>query len=60
MKLTKVLNRQHIGFMFKKHWLIQGKRVPIDTGVEEKLKEKGINVEDALEFIKEKSEEHEQ
>lgn len=53
MKLTQVLNRQHIGFMFKKHWLIQGKRVPIDTKVEEYLKSKGIPVEDALEFVKE-------
>ncbi|KAJ0173629.1 hypothetical protein K1T71_010778 [Dendrolimus kikuchii] len=60
MKLTKVLNRQHIDFMFKRHWLIQGKRVPIDTGVEEKLKAKGIRVEDAVEFIKEKPEVHEQ
>ncbi|CAB3249153.1 unnamed protein product [Arctia plantaginis] len=54
MRLTQVLNRHHIGFMFKKHWLIQGKRVPIDTGIEEKLKAQGIQVEDALEFIKEK------
>lgn len=54
MRLTQVLNRQHIGFMFKKHWLVQGKRVPIDTGLEEKLKAQGIQVEDALEFIKEK------
>ncbi|XP_014372193.2 39S ribosomal protein L37, mitochondrial [Papilio machaon] len=54
MKLSRVLNRQHIDFMFKKHWLVQGKRVPIDTGVEDVLREKGIPVEDALEFIKEK------
>ncbi|XP_026760659.1 39S ribosomal protein L37, mitochondrial [Galleria mellonella] len=56
MKLSQVLNRQHIGFMFKKHWLVQGKRVPIDTGVEEVLRAKGIPVEDALEFVKEKPE----
>lgn len=59
MKLSQVLNRQHIGFMFKKHWIIQGKRVPIDTGVEDYLKAKGIPVEDALEFVKEKPEVHE-
>lgn len=52
MRLSQVLNRQHIDFMFKKHWLIQGKRVPIDTGIEEQLKSKGIKVEDALEFVK--------
>lgn len=53
MRLTQVLNRQHIDFMFKKHWLVQGKRVPIDSGVEKHLKAKGITVEDALEFVKE-------
>ncbi|XP_050354296.1 39S ribosomal protein L37, mitochondrial [Nymphalis io] len=56
MKLSQVLYRQHIGFMFKKHWLVQGKRVPIDTGVEDRLKEKGIPFEDALEFVKDKQE----
>ncbi|XP_026494211.2 large ribosomal subunit protein mL37 [Vanessa tameamea] len=56
MKLSQVLHRQHIGFMFKKHWMVQGKRVPIDTGVEDSLKQKGIPFEDALEFIKEKQE----
>lgn len=54
MRLSQVLHRQHIGFMFKKHWLVQGKRVPIDTGVEQLLKTKGIKVEDALDFVKEK------
>ncbi|KAI5643082.1 hypothetical protein NE865_04804 [Phthorimaea operculella] len=53
MRLTQVLNRQHIGFMFKKHWLVQGKRVPLDTKVEDYLKSKGIPVQDALEFVKE-------
>lgn len=58
MRLSQVLNRQHIDFMFKKHWRVQGKRVPIDTGLEEQLRAKGIPVEDALEFVKEKPEEH--
>lgn len=56
MKLSQVLKRQHIGFMFKKHWIIQGKRVPIDDGLEASLKAKGIEVQDALEFVKEKHE----
>lgn len=56
MRLTQILNRQHVGFMFKKHWLVQGKRVPINTKVEEYLKSKGIPVEDALEFVKENRE----
>ncbi|XP_045502585.1 39S ribosomal protein L37, mitochondrial [Colias croceus] len=59
MKLSRVLYAQHIGFMFKKHWMIQGKRVPIDTGIEQYLKEKGIKVEDALEFVKEEPVLHE-
>lgn len=59
MKLSQVLLRQHIDFMFKRHWLVQGKRVPVNTGIEEYLKEKGIPVEDALEFVKEKPEEYE-
>ncbi|XP_063627943.1 large ribosomal subunit protein mL37 [Cydia splendana] len=54
MRITQVLNRQHIGFMFKKHWKIQGNRVPIESGVADKLKAKGIPVVDALEFVKEK------
>ncbi|XP_041969167.1 39S ribosomal protein L37, mitochondrial [Aricia agestis] len=56
MKLTQVLKRQHIDFMFKRHWLAQGKRVPMETGVEKVLTEKGIPVIDALEFVKEKPE----
>lgn len=45
--------------MFKKHWLVQGKRTPIDTHVDDYLNSKGIKVEDALEFIKTKPQ-HEQ
>lgn len=59
MRLTPVLSRQHIGFMFKKHWAVQGKRVPMDTKIEDYLKSKGIKVEDAIEFVAEKPQEHE-
>lgn len=59
MRLTPVLNRQHIGFMFKKHWVVQGRRVPIDTHIEEYIKAKGIKVEDALEYVNGKPLEHE-
>lgn len=59
MRLSQVLNRQHVDFMFKKHWLVQGKRTPIDTRVEGYLKSKGIKVEDAVEFVKVKQQ-HEQ
>lgn len=56
MKLSRVLYRQHIGFMFKRHWIVQGQRVPVDTGVEEYLRAKGIPIVDAVEFVKEKPE----
>lgn len=59
MRLSPVLNRQHIGFMFKNHWLVQGKRVPIDFHIEDYLKSKGIKVEDAVEFVNKKPQEHE-
>lgn len=59
MRLTQILNRQHIDFMFKRHWLVQGKRVPGNTFVEEYLAKKGVKIEDALEYIKEKPEQHE-
>lgn len=58
MKFTAALKRQHIDFMFKKHWKVQGKRVPLNTGVEDHLKAKGIPVVDAIEFVKEKPEVH--
>lgn len=50
MRLTQQLRAQHLGFMFKKHWQIQGKRVPNDTGAEAALTAKGIKVVDAKEF----------
>lgn len=53
MRLTKVLCKQHIGFMFKKHWVYQGKRVPVEHGVDY-IKSKGIEVLDANEFVEEK------
>lgn len=59
MRLSPVLNRQHIGFMFKKHWVVQGKRLPIDLHIEDYLTAKGIKVEDALEYVNRKPQEHE-
>ncbi|XP_003736663.2 39S ribosomal protein L37, mitochondrial [Drosophila pseudoobscura] len=37
MRLTNQLCAQHIGWHFKKHWLIQGKRVPRETGAAAEL-----------------------
>lgn len=56
MRFTAVLLRQHIGFHFKKHWIIQGKRVPAETGAEAELLAHGIPVVDPNELIKERRE----
>lgn len=56
MRLTTVLRAQHIGRMFKKHWLSQGKRKILDTRAENILAAKGIRVVDALEVVVEKEE----
>lgn len=53
MRIVRVLYRQHIDRMFKKHWRIQGQRVPIETGAEAHLKELGIPVYDPNELVRE-------
>lgn len=50
MRITQVLRAQHLGFMFKKHWLVQGKRVPRDTGAKAVLESRGKRVVDAVEY----------
>jgi hypothetical protein len=54
MRLTTVLCKQHIGRMFKKHWRIQRKRVPIVSQAEGALEALGIPVYDANDIIEEK------
>lgn len=54
MRLTSALYAQHGGFMFKRHWLIQGRRVPRDTGAKATLEKQGIPVLDAVEYINQK------
>ncbi|XP_058839460.1 large ribosomal subunit protein mL37-like [Topomyia yanbarensis] len=56
MRFTAVLLRQHIGFHFKKHWIIQGKRVPAETGAVAELAARGIPVVDPNELTKKKRE----
>lgn len=51
MRITQALTRQHLGFMFKKHWRIQGKRTPINTGAEDGLISRGIKVVDCKEIL---------
>lgn len=52
MRPTQVLRAQHLGFMFKKHWLIQGRRTPKDTGAKALLEAQNIQVVEANEFVK--------
>ncbi|XP_032578899.1 39S ribosomal protein L37, mitochondrial [Drosophila sechellia] len=51
MRLTNTLCAQHIGWHFKKHWLVQGRRVPKETGAAAELLKLGVlvkNPEDLL------------
>jgi hypothetical protein len=50
MRITATLNRQHIGFMFKQHWKIQGKRKVQETNAASLLP-KGIKINDPNEFL---------
>ena len=51
MRITTVLKRQHIGFMFKKHWRVQGSRTPNETGAEQILLSKGFAPVDANDWV---------
>lgn len=52
MRVTQVLRAQHLGFMFKKHWLVQGNRIPRDSGAKAALESRGIEVLDATEYVR--------
>ncbi|KAL1375215.1 hypothetical protein pipiens_017626 [Culex pipiens pipiens] len=56
MRLTSVVLRQHIGFHFKRHWIVQGKRVPSETGATAELAARGIPVVDPNALIRERRE----
>jgi hypothetical protein len=51
MRITATVYRQHIGFMFKQHWKLQGKRRIIDTKADASLIAKGIAVKDPTEYL---------
>lgn len=53
MRITNVLNRQHIQFMFKKHWHLFGQRKVQETNIAETLEARGINVADPERYLKE-------
>lgn len=52
MRLTAALRRQHIDFMFKKHWKVQGNRRVEETNVIASLAARGIKVTDPKEYLK--------
>lgn len=56
MRLSPRLCHQHIGWNFKKLWQIKQNRKVIYTGVEQKLREKGIPVYQPSDILEEKTE----
>lgn len=52
MRITSVLNRQHIGFAFKRYWEFSKNRKIRDTGVVSYLSAKGVKVTDPAEYVK--------
>lgn len=53
MRFTNKLCAQHLGWMFKKHWQVQGKRVARDTGAASELAKLGIVVKNPEEVLAE-------
>lgn len=51
MRITAILRAQHIGNMFKRHWKVQGRRIPHKTGAFKYLEENGIPVVDVLDVV---------
>ena len=52
MRLTAVLQAQHIGNAFKKVWKVQSNRKILDFGIREQLEsKKNVQVVDAIEFL---------
>ncbi|KAH8306456.1 hypothetical protein KR018_011842 [Drosophila ironensis] len=56
MRLTNRLCAQHIGWHFKKHWQVQGRRVPKETGATAELLKLGVNVRTPEEILNPKVE----
>lgn len=56
MRLTNKLYAQHIGWHFKKHWQVQGRRVPRETGAAAELFKLGIQVKPTDEVLNPKIE----
>lgn len=56
MRFTNKLYAQHLGWHFKKHWQVQGKRIPRDTGAAVELEKLGIQIKDPKEVLETKVE----
>ncbi|XP_062127244.1 large ribosomal subunit protein mL37 isoform X2 [Drosophila sulfurigaster albostrigata] len=56
MRLTNKLYAQHIGWHFKKHWQVQGRRVPKDTGAAAELLKMGVQVKTSEDVLNPKTE----
>lgn len=52
MRFTQVLRAQHLNHMFKKHWQVQGRRTPKDSGAKALLEARNVEVVDALDVVK--------
>lgn len=51
MRITTCLLRQHLDFMFKRHWQTQGKQRVRSTPAEAVLAAQGIKVTNAHEYL---------
>lgn len=54
MRTTQVLLQQHAGWMFVRHWKIQGKRNLLADNCLKVLKQQNIPVVNALDVVNEK------
>lgn len=51
MRITLSLLKQHNQRMFRRHWLVQGKKIPKDMKSEEALVKKGVQIIEASSFL---------
>ncbi|CRL07427.1 CLUMA_CG020397, isoform A [Clunio marinus] len=51
MRFTAVLRAQHLGFYFKKHWQVQGRRKVMKTGCYSVLNDLGIDIKDPKKYL---------
>lgn len=53
MKITQVLCKHHIGWFFKKHWHVQGRKKPVKSNIVQSLENRGITVYQPEDILKE-------